>query len=742
MIEQAAFEIVGKSGRWRWQLRDGETLLAMAAETYETPSEARKQVAKTRVAASTRSDTSLYDCKTEIDGPVDFELVDTDGYCLWQLTAGTELLAVPPATYESKAAALTAVDRIKQLTLGAVPVHYKGADESTDRSPFVLERSELKKAAATLLDRGRRHRDFLAQLDTRIVVMGTRGKSSTTRRIGDVFHRRGYDTLVKITGNRPHMIHNGDHIPIERIGPRVTLYENIKTFWRYIPELDTYSPDGIGVFENQGLTEYTTRIFNETFVDPDVIVLTNVRQDHQDSLGQTRRDIARSFARSVPAGTHVISGEQHPLLAEYLEAEVERVGGTLTQVSVPDKHALFIGAETVHAINEVLAYLSKPLLPESELEGYLRVMQPEWTRLSGGTRLFNAAEVNDIESTEAVRRSLAGDEEIVPFVYLRGDRRGRTASFASYINTLVDRGLVSRVFAGGDYTSVFASTVNAPVETYPPDADPSAVLDDLVSTDLPIVLMGNTVAAFMRRFETVIERRATRATHEESAVISDTRQVPLSTFAREMVEDSPEPTPVDAPMVSTTAELQQLLADRNVPPQQQAQIVEALDLPAADATAESGPERRDSPPDGRAGTDLSGIEADLDRLQTHVDSLTDTFSETAHQQTELEAKLDGIKQELETVSENADRLDRLQEATTRNTARIDESDRRVEHLSRDIATRIQELETEVSDTRSRISQLQQLEGQRLQREIQQDVTQIEDLDTLQKMLSEMDNPEN
>ncbi len=355
------------------------------------------------------------------------------------------------------------------------------------------------------LTRGIRHRKALERIDTRIVVAGSRGKSSTTRRLDDVFNRRGFDTLTKITGNHPTLVHNGEVHPIERLGPRTMLYENIRIIGEFVPELDGYSPDDVAIFEDQGITGYTTRLVNWKLVDPDIVLLTNVRQDHNDTLGKTRTDIARSLARSVPSGAHIVNGEQHPSLHEYLTEEVERRGGTIEQVEIPDRHEGMLGAETTHAIDAILTSLDEPPLPEREFEAPLDAIQPEWTRLPRG-RAFDAAEINDVESTEMVRRSLAGDEQILPFAYLRRDRRGRTASFVNYVDLLYERGKIERVHVGGASTRAFAATVEAPVTRH--NADAADVLDALLSEGQPVVLMGNTVHEFMREIDAAIEDRA------------------------------------------------------------------------------------------------------------------------------------------------------------------------------------------------------------------------------------------
>ncbi|WP_089670485.1 hypothetical protein [Halobacterium jilantaiense] len=202
-----------------------------------------------------------------------------------------------------------------------------------------------------------------------------------------------------------------------------------------------------------------------------------------------------------------MSGEFHPVLHEYLAEEIEQAGGTLTQVTIPEDQRGRLGAETVYAVNDVLRYLNMDPVPEEQLNEYLNAIQPRWSRVSGG-QVFNGAEINDIESTEAIRRALAGDRYILPFVYLRADRRSRTASFASYLNTLADRDLITEARAGGAFTDVFASWVDVPVTTHDRSEDAGAVLDEMLAGEYPVMLMGNTVDEFMRDMNEEIVDRA------------------------------------------------------------------------------------------------------------------------------------------------------------------------------------------------------------------------------------------
>lgn len=393
-----------------------------------------------------------------------------------------------------------------------------------------------------VLTRGPRHRERVASVDIRIVVSGVRGKSSTVKRLHDIFYRRGDSTLAKITGDFPLTIENGDQRPINRHGSRVTLYENHTILRDVVPRLtgsatpDTLivehpvPPTATAVFENQAITEYTMRTFNTVFVKPQVILFTNIRQDHNDTLGRTRQRIARSFARSVPEGTHVISGEQHPVIHEYLQAELMKRDATITQVEIPDEHQSLIGAETIHALNTILEYYDRRPLSDQRIEELLARQQPHWIHLQSGQRIFNAAKVNDIESTELFRRALAGSgphaERVCPFVFLRRDRRGRTASFAEYINILDDRELIDRVHLGGDFTSVFARNITPQAIEHDTERHTAAeVLNRLIEEAWPILLMGNTVHPWMRDLQTEIEHR-----RAPTFSLSDAAKIPPMDF--------------------------------------------------------------------------------------------------------------------------------------------------------------------------------------------------------------------
>jgi hypothetical protein len=515
-MSRTAYEIYGRGFGWAWRLRIQERVVATGGHHYETSREAREAVEEVRdgVASATGDDDafdseSISEPRTNVrkDPTPAGDMPQDRNNWVWELQTPERTLANSADRFPTESAANDALDRFLERAAGALPMFMVGAEYEWRTDPRSIEvgRPSLT-GILTELTRGFRHRKALRRMNTRIAVAGSRGKTSTTRRLDSVLNRRGYDTLTKITGNHPTLIHNGEAHPIERRGPRTTLYENVSLIGEFAPELEAYAAEDIGIFENQGITEYTTRLINNQLIDPHIVVLTNVRQDHNETLGKNRTNIARSFGRSISAGTHVISGEQHPVLHDYLQAEIERRGGTIEQVEIPERHENMLGAETAHAIDAVLACIDEPSLPESELDAFLDAIQPEWTHLPNG-RVFNAAEVNDVESTEMVRQALAPEERILPFVYLRRDRRGRSASFADYVDLLYENGHIDAAHVGGANTRAFAENTELPVTRHTDGADPEPVLDELLAVGDPVVIMGNTVEEFMREFEQAVRTR-------------------------------------------------------------------------------------------------------------------------------------------------------------------------------------------------------------------------------------------
>ncbi|KGK98355.1 hypothetical protein LI82_11645 [Methanococcoides methylutens] len=505
-MKRAIYEIYNKSGGWTWRLRNKEEMLAYSGKMFSSSSEAWREVDRVRAMAARLAGIDAYQ-DIPLDEIPSMEIENADAID-WHLTfCSGNTVACSARHFDVHEDAKEMRKELLRDMVGAVKVFVM--DESDDLLTLKIEKHGPFGCFNCFLKRGRKHRELLDLTDTRIDVVGIRGKSSTVHRLSEIFTRRGYNTLAKVTGNRPHLIVNGFSIPIERMGSNVTLYENIHGYQEFIPVIESYTPDerkDVAIFENQAITEYTTRMVNDVFVKPHIVVVTNVRQDHLSTLGRDKSEIARAFARSIPKGTVVINCEQNEVLQDYMKKEIEKRGATVRNVEVPEEHRGLLGSETVHSLNYVLDEVGSGPIPFEELDSYLKAMQPRWMELEGCT-IFNAAEVNDVESTEMIRQQLAGKNKILPFVYLRDERRGRSFSFVNYLNHLFEKGYIDEVLVGGRTTDPFVRNLKAPTRQFSASDDVSLVLDEMEKKGLPIILMGNTVDDFMRQMEIEISRR-------------------------------------------------------------------------------------------------------------------------------------------------------------------------------------------------------------------------------------------
>jgi len=352
--------------------------------------------------------------------------------------------------------------------------------------------------------RGRSHFERVERTPYRVTVSGVRGKSTVVRWLNEALVDRDLETYAKVTGNHSYSYRNLVEHEISREGP-TRLYENER-------ELRKYAPVDAIVAENQGIREYTTRIANELF-DPQVVLLLNVRRDHQSTLGAELTDIARVFTRTIPEDAHVISADRNDAINDYLGREFEKTGHAFTVATPrPDSPCEDVfGARSAFLVDEALRALDLEPLSPSRIEALVTELRSEWgwRRLDGGL-VSNGAMMNDIESTELLRQFLVeriDGTTVTPFVYTRRDRAGRTAAFVHYLTWLAENDLITRVHVAGSHAELLERRVDADFVHHADSESPNRVLDACLDERRPVYLMGNTVAEFMRGLTAEIDRR-------------------------------------------------------------------------------------------------------------------------------------------------------------------------------------------------------------------------------------------
>ncbi len=157
------------------------------------------------------------------------------------------------------------------------------------------------------------HNRRLANLPIRIFVNGIRGKSTVTRLIAGVLRESGIVTLAKTTGSEAKVIlSDGSEVPIIR-NSATTIIELVETIDKYVrPETRAI------VFDTMALKPANQMAAQEIMVKANITVITNIREDHQEVMGDTLEQIADTLSLTIPRNGILITCESRADLRERL----------------------------------------------------------------------------------------------------------------------------------------------------------------------------------------------------------------------------------------------------------------------------------------------------------------------------------------------------------------------------------------------------------------------------------------
>lgn len=287
----------------------------------------------------------------------------------------------------------------------------------------------------------RRHWRRVDDLDIRVHVNGIRGKSSVSRLIAGVFRNADYPTIAKTTGSAAVVIGaDGVDYPIVRTGPS-TILEQMEIIKRWLtPDIRTL------VIECMAINPVYQRVCERQIVRSDIGIITNVREDHQDVMGETLPEIAVSLLNTCPLDGVLITAEIEPAIVEIMRDTAASLGTELivvraAEVTAEDmrgfRHIEFeenvaIGLEVARQLGIPRDVAMQGMWSAQPDPGVLRV---ENTQIKGVQVTWaNMFAVNDRESTVAVMQRVdhfATDETVtIAILNNRLDREARALHFA------------------------------------------------------------------------------------------------------------------------------------------------------------------------------------------------------------------------------------------------------------------------------------------------------------------------
>ncbi|MGB8860594.1 MAG: poly-gamma-glutamate synthase PgsB [Ilumatobacteraceae bacterium] len=158
------------------------------------------------------------------------------------------------------------------------------------------------------------HRRRIDRLYVRVHVNGIRGKSTVTRIIAGMLREADIVTIGKATGTEAVVINREgvDEIIHRKAAP--TILEQIEVAKKYVD-----STVNALVIECMALRPQYQAVSEKMIVRSNIGVLTNVREDHQDVMGETLPEIARSLLNTCPYGGILVTAERNPEITPIIE---------------------------------------------------------------------------------------------------------------------------------------------------------------------------------------------------------------------------------------------------------------------------------------------------------------------------------------------------------------------------------------------------------------------------------------
>lgn len=265
----------------------------------------------------------------------------------------------------------------------------------------------------------------------RILVTGTRGKSTLVRLLTGGFRSVGIPCRARITGVIPTEFFPGGARRIERSAP--ASMEELK-WW-----LDGLPGDAGGVIVENSAVSPELQGLAARWLRPDLVVWINALSDHQEVWGPGKEAAREVLLRGIPRDTPCLLG---PELWEdrLLRAVLGERGCSLFGVECCDNVLEALAIEALRLTDVGCSAIDPALVPEDP--GVFRVID-----LEGGQLAF-AFSANEPDTTEVLWKGLGWKMAETTLLY--NHRRDRPGRFTSFL-PLLEREGWKEVFVTGSH---------------------------------------------------------------------------------------------------------------------------------------------------------------------------------------------------------------------------------------------------------------------------------------------------
>jgi len=300
------------------------------------------------------------------------------------------------------------------------------------------------------------------KIPLRICVTGTRGKSTVTRLVASILRESGLRVVAKTTGSKPVIIlPDGTEREVRRLGPPSVLEQK-----KILAAAARLGADAV-VAEMMSLRPECLAVESDRIFRPGLLLITNVREDHQEEMGSTKAEIAASLAAAIPEGGTVLVPEEeiYPVFrkaADARKAELRPVAAVSESLDVgspgggdvlgfSENRRLALAAAEALGLDRVAA--SGGIAQARPDFGGLAVFRSASPVTGAAWFLVNAFAANEPESSARSlslleRRFPALPKRRIALLALRADRGARTVQWIKAARSGFFSGFSALVFIG------------------------------------------------------------------------------------------------------------------------------------------------------------------------------------------------------------------------------------------------------------------------------------------------------
>lgn len=288
----------------------------------------------------------------------------------------------------------------------------------------------------------------------KIHVNGTRGKSTITKYITSGLKQDQMKVLGKVTGEIPTLLcPDGTSKPIKRLGSA-----RVQEQFNIIRKAKRENAEAL-VLECMSIDPVLQRL-ESFFYKPDIYIISNIRDDHREKMGETLEDQIKSICSAIPANSKIIAGES-PYMNIIKGTAICRNSEFIQAINLSTVEKKRI-PKYVHEINvriALTACIESGIKRETAFRGILKQIEesksPVCTISQSEHPLFflNAFSVNDITSLQDYLKHWTSElnitDKLSVVLNTRSDRPLRTGLFIEWI--MSNHEIIDTVFLTGDH---------------------------------------------------------------------------------------------------------------------------------------------------------------------------------------------------------------------------------------------------------------------------------------------------